>query len=244
MLNQLGRVRRLAMVALFAAGWFFRDWAATGFDQQARDAQQVLSEKAEHTQRQQQNSDQRQILSLLKRIELEQRKLSPGVTQSEIDVKEAKLRVKEVKEEGKALSDDANAFLALLPRVEGNGKRAQHEKIAKNAVAIAQKVTSLEEPTGAQSMEQEDALEDKLEDLLDESLNATWDLGDAWDELETAAQKDQEEASSTAQTSRAVAWIGTLISALLAGDWTKALGMLTPGGNAGKEGAGGEGTAV
>ena len=61
--------RRLLTLAVFGVVWFYRDYKATAFDEQEREAQEVLSKEQDHKQRQKQESDQREMMGLLARID-------------------------------------------------------------------------------------------------------------------------------------------------------------------------------
>lgn len=222
MLNKFGGVRRIAVLALFGAVWFFRDWAATTFDQQEREAQQVISEKAEHQQRQAQNADQRQVLKLLSFIALEQGKMSGSVSDEQAEAAEARLWSKEAKDAGVAMVADVTAFRNLLARVENDPKRKDHEDLATEAEGVAGRLKN------QKPLDEDDDVA-AVEALEDEWIKVDAKLGTAWDELELAAQTDQANASGTASFSRMVAWIGSIISALLMGDWSKALTTVTGG---------------
>ena len=235
MLKKGVRARRLLTLAVLAVVWFYRDYRATTFDQQEREAQEVLSKEQDHKQRQKQDSDQREMMALLARIDLEQRKSSGSVTPEEIDAEQARLWSKDAKADGDALAADVEEFTNLLDRVSmPSDERKQWTDSAAKASAVAKRVATLGDAVAAATEhpteEQAAALQQKLaeeEKLEDEWYDANENLTAAWDRLETAAQQDAEDANGSATTSRFIAWIGTILSALMLGDWTKAFGELT-----------------
>lgn len=245
MFKIFGRVRRLAVLALLGSVWFFRDSAATAFDQQARDAQQVISEKFEHEQHQQQSSDQKEVIGLLSRILLEQARNNPNYSAEQVATDEDQLIRREAHEASSALSEDAEALKRLLPRVEGDAKKMDdHMKTAEKAIALAKEIQSAVSNEQSQPQKEGEAAGRDVKQLLEEWEEVSGKLGVAWTDLEASARHDQEDANDTASLSRAVAWIGSLISALLVGDWRKAFGMVTSGGNPEENAASAEGTEV
>jgi hypothetical protein len=215
-----GVVRQLLTMAFIVIPWFFRDQYATTLDEQAREAQQVLSEKGDHEQRQQQNSSTREVMRLLARIDLNQRK-SVETTPDEIDAEEARLWSNDSKDNGKALEDDVKAFDGLLPRVslgDDQNKMREMEGIATNADAVAKKLEVFELTAGGMDNTRQAI---KLQGDFEQ---ADIRLREAWKDLEVAAQKDQEDASAAAKTSRIIAWVCTAIGAAMAGGLKKFLG--------------------
>jgi hypothetical protein len=229
------RVRRLLTLAVFGIVWFYRDYKATAFDEQEREAQEVLSKEQDHKQRQKQESDQREMMGLLARIDLEQRKSNASVTPEEIDAEEARLWSKDAKADGATLTDDVEEFTHLLDRVSmPSDERKQWMDSAAKASGVAKRVADLgnavaeatDHPTEEQAaaMQQKLAAEEKLED---EWYDANESLTAAWERLESAAQQDEADASGSASAARFIAWIGTILSALMLADWKTAFGELT-----------------
>ena len=229
--------RRLLTLAVFGVVWFYRDYKATAFDQQEREAQEVLSKEQDHKQRQKQESDQREMMGLLARIDLEQRKSNGTVTPEEIAAEQARLWSKDAKADGGALADDVEEFTGLLERVSmPNDERKQLTDSATKASDVAKRVATLgndveqagatQHPTEQQAAALQQRLKEE-ENLEDEWYQANENLTAAWGRLESAAQQDAEDASKSAGTSRFVAWIGTVLSALMLGGWTKAFGELS-----------------
>ena len=210
--------RRLLTMTLIAIPWFFRDQFATSLDEEAREAQQVLSEKGDHEQRQQQNSNSREVMSLLARIDLRQRTNTEN--KAEIEAEEARLWSKDARDDGKLLGDDVAAFKKLLPRISAGDDqdgRKEMEEIAAHAETVARKLEAFDAGT-----EETDSTGQTIT-LQNDFDQADISLRQAWKGLEEEAQKDQQNASATATTARIIAWVCTAIGALVVGDWKKLL---------------------
>ena len=209
---------RLLTMALIAIPWFFRDQFATSLDEEAREAQQVLSEKGDLEQRQQQNSNSREVMSLLARIDLKQRTNTEN--KADIEAEEARLWSKDAKDDGKLLGDDVAAFKKLLPRIsagDDQDRRKEMEEIAAHAETVAKKLEAFSaDPEETDSTGKTITLQNDFE-------QADISLRQAWKDLEEEAQKDQQNASATATTARIIAWVCTAIGALVVGDWKKLL---------------------
>jgi hypothetical protein len=224
MFKKGGIGRRLLTMALIAIPWFFRDQFATSLDEEAREAQQVLTEKGDHEQRQQQNSNNREVMSLLARIDLKQR--TNTEIKADIEAEEARLWSKDAKDDGKLLEDDVTAFKKLLPRISMGDdleRRKEMEEIATHAETVAMKLESLNATT-----EETDSTNQTVT-LQNDFDQADIGLRQAWKDLEEEAQKDQQNASAAATTARSIAWVCTAIGALVVGDWKKFLAGFTGG---------------
>jgi hypothetical protein len=211
-------------MALIAIPWFFRDQFATSLDEEAREAQQVLTEKGDHEQRQQQNSNNREVMSLLARIDLKQRTNTEN--KADIEAEEARLWSKDARDDGKLLGDDVAAFKKLLPRVSAGDdqeRRKEMEEIAAHAEAVARKLEAFNAET-----EDTDSTNQTIT-LQNDFDQADLGLRQAWKDLEEEAQKDQQNASATAATARVIAWVCTAIGALVLGDWKKFLAGIARG---------------
>jgi hypothetical protein len=218
MFNKGGIGRRLLTMALIAIPWFFRDQFATSLDEEAREAQQVLSEKGDHEQRQQQNSNNREVMSLLSRIDLKQRTNTEN--KADIEAEEARLWSKDARDDGKLLEDDVAAFKKLLPRIsagDDQARRKEMEEIAAHAETVAKKLEAFDPGTEETDSTGQTIILQNDFDQADISLRL------AWKDLEEEAQKDQQNASATATTARIIAWVCTAIGALVVGDWKKLL---------------------
>lgn len=225
MFKKGGIGRRLLTMALIAIPWFFRDQFATSLDEEAREAQQVLSEKGDHEQHQLQNSNNREVMSLLARIDLNLTTKTES-NLNDINAKETRFWSEEAKADGRLLEDDVASFNKLLPRVsmgDDQKKRKEMEDIATHAGAVAKELEVFD-PTTAETESTKPASQ-----LQDDFDKADLDLRQAWKDLEEAAQKDQEDASAAAKISRIIAWVCTAIGALVIGDWKKFLTGFTGG---------------
>jgi hypothetical protein len=175
-------------------------------------------------QRQQQQSDNREVMSLLARIDLRQRTNTEN--KADIEAEEATLWSKDAKDDGKLLGDDVAAFERLLPRVslgDDVQKRKELEEIAAHAETVAKKLQAFDAETqGTDSTGQVITLQNDFE-------QANLGLRQAWKDLEEEAQKDQQNASAAATTSRIIAWVCTAIGALVVGDWRKFFAGFTGG---------------
>jgi hypothetical protein len=194
-------------MALIAIPWFFRDQFATSLDEEAREAQQVLTEKGDHEQRQQQNSNNREVMSLLARIDLKQRTNTEN--KADIEAEEARLWSKDARDDGKLLGDDVAAFKKLLPRVSAGDdqeRRKEMEEIAAHAEAVARKLEAFNAET-----EDTDSTNQTIT-LQNDFDQADLGLRQAWKDLEEEAQKDQQNAG-----------------ALVLGDWKKFLAGIAGG---------------
>jgi hypothetical protein len=215
---------RLLTMALIAIPWFFRDQFATSLDEEAREAQQVLTEKGDHEQRQQQNSYNREVMSLLARIDLKQR--TNTEVKADIEAEEARLWSKDAKDDGKLLEDDVTAFKKLLPRISMGGdleRRKEMEEAATHAEAVAKELEAFNAETAeTDSTNQTITLQNDFD-------QADIGLRQGWKDLEEEAQKDQQNASATATTARMIAWVCTAIGALVVGDWKKFFAGFTGG---------------
>src|SRR5664279_4700334 len=187
MFNKGGIGLRLLTMALIAIPWFFRDQFATSLDQEAREAQQVLTEKGDHEQRQQQNSNNREVMRLLARIDLKQR--TNTEIDTDIEAEEARLWSKDAKDDGKLLGDDVSAFKKLLLRVSMGGdqeRRKELEEIATKAETVAGKIEAFNPVT-----EETDSTGQAIT-LQNDFDQADIGLRQGWKYLEEEAQKDQQ----------------------------------------------------
>jgi hypothetical protein len=226
MFKKGGIGRQLLTMALIAIPWFFRDQFATSLDEEAREAQQVLSEKGDHEQRQQQNRDNREVMSLLARIDLKQR--TNTEIKKDIEAEEARLWSKDAKDDGKLLGGDVAAFKNLLPRVSMGDDRERRKEmvdIATQAETVAKRLEAFNPET-----EETDSTSQAIT-LQNDFDNADIGLRQAWKDLEEEAQKDQQNASAAATTARIIAWVCTAIGALVVGDWKKLLAGFAGGDN-------------
>jgi hypothetical protein len=224
MFKKGGIGRRLLTMALIAIPWFFRDQFATSLDEEAREAQQVLSEKGDHEQHQLQNSNNREVMSLLARIDLNLTTKTES-NPDDINAKGARFWSEEAKADGKLLEDDVASFNKLLPRVsmgDDQKKRKEMVDIAAHADTVAKELEVFVPPTETEGTGQAITLQDDF-------ATADNDLRLAWKDLEEAAQKDQQDASAAATIARVIAWVCTAIGALVVGDWKKFLAGFTGG---------------
>ena len=224
MFKKGGIIRKLLTMALIVIPWFFRDQFAASLDVQAGEAQQVLTEKGDHEQRQQQNSNNREVMRLLARIDLKQR--TNTEIDTDIEAEQARLWSKDAKDDGKLLEDDVAAFKKLLSRVsmgDDQENRKRLEEIAEQAETVAKKLEALSPETG------ETDTKSPAITLQNDFDQADIGLRQAWKDLEVEAQKDQQNASATATTARIIAWVCTAIGALVVGDWKKLLAGFTGG---------------
>jgi hypothetical protein len=224
MFKKGGLGRKLLTMALILIPWFFRDQLATSLDEEAREAQQVLTEKGDHEQRQQQNSNNREVMSLLARIDLKQR--TNTEINTDIEAEEARLWSKDAKDDGKLLGDDVSAFKKLLLRVsmgDDQERRKELKEIATKAETVAGKLEAFNPVT-----EETDSTGQAIT-LQNDFDQADIGLRQGWKYLEEEAQKDQQNAGAAATTARIIAWVCTALGALVVGDWKKLISGFTGG---------------
>ena len=217
MIKRGGKWGQLGTMALVAVPWFFRDELATKLDEHTRDVQAVLAEKSNHEQRQQQDSDQREIRDLLTRIDLTQKANNQEVSPEKAQAEAAEHWGRTARDEGSALAEDAESLRTLGERVSmGDDARKTLDTTTASADGIAVQLKALE--VKADATEEDDK---KIEALLAGYGTADEALGQAWASLASAAENDEKTSQSLATTTRFIAWLFTAIGALLAGDWKK-----------------------
>lgn len=118
--------REVIAFAMIAVPWFLRDELASRMEQRATDAQQVLTEKDEQQEQQQQISDQRDMLRRIGEIQTEltvvDGKVDKEVTKEEVEERARKSDDEFLgnffKEAGSDLGDSAGKLDELMQRVK------------------------------------------------------------------------------------------------------------------------------
>ncbi len=217
--------RQVIAIAMIAVPWFLRDELAGRMDQRATDAQQVLTEKDNQEEQQQQVEDQRDMLRRIREIQGQLKvvdvKLDPQVTEGQIEDQARKSDDEFLdgyfKEAASDLADGADKLTDLMQRV---GLSSDQKQKLDGAAAAAHKT--------AHDLEgfNQDASEDEIDVLyknLGESQSA---LVKAYDELSTVADQERARSTRNAEIARGAAWVLTALATVLMGNWKRLLGGL------------------
>jgi hypothetical protein len=217
-----GKWRKLIALAMIAVPWFLRDQLAARMDKRATVAQQVLTEKNDQQQRQEQVQDQRETLDRLKDIQAKLDEVDAKVEgkdeneiQKRADESYVKLTSDLFEEEGLALNQSADNFDGLLKKVDMDSATSRKlEEMAEQAGNTADKLLAFNS----------NPQEDDIESLFDELSDTQDKLVDGYEKLDTAATKERDESTRRADFFRNLAWVFTGIGAVLMGDWKKLFG--------------------
>jgi len=208
---------------MIAVPWFLRDELAGRMDQRATDAQQVLTEKDEQQEQQQQISDQRDLLRRIGEVQAQLRlvdaKVGSKVSEEEL-AEEARKSDDEFlgnffKEAGTDLGDTADELGELMQRVKlPSAEQEQFGGVAEAARKTAHDLESFD-PNASES-------------VIDAQFNALSktqdDLVDAYEKLSNAAEQERDRSTKYANIAREVAWGFTAFGTALLGNWKKLLG--------------------
>ncbi len=215
--------RQVIAVAMIAVPWFLRDELASRMDQHAADAQQVLTEKDEQQEQQQQISDQRDLLRRIGQVQAQLRlvdaKIGSKVSEEELAEETRKSDDEFLgnffKEAGADLGDTADKFGELMQRVKlPAAEEDQFGVVAEAARKTAHDLESFD-PNASES----------VIDAQFDALSKTQDgLVDAYEKLSKAAEQERDRSTKNAKIAREVAWGFTAFGAVLLGSWKKLLG--------------------
>lgn len=208
---------------MIAVPWFLRDELAGRMEQQATEAQQVLTEKDEQQDQQQQTSDQR---DLLRRIGQVQAQLS--LVAAKVDAKLSEEEIAErarksddeslvnfFKEAGRDLGDSGDRFDELRQRV--GLPPAEEDQLGRIAEEARKTAHDLDTFTSNASEPAIDAQFDALSKTQD-------DLVGAYEKLSNAAEQERDRSTKYAYIARGIAWAFTAVGAAILGNWKKLLG--------------------
>jgi hypothetical protein len=215
--------RQVIAVAMIAVPWFLRDELAGRMEQRATNAQQVLTEKDEQQEQQQQIGDQRDMLRRIGEIQAQLRlvdaKVDSKVSEEEIEEQARKSDDEFLgnffKEAGSDLGDSADKLDELMAQV--NVPSAQADQLSQAAAAAHKTAHDLEsfDPNASETVI--DAQYNDLSKTQD-------DLVDAYEKLSNAAEQERDTSTRYANVARGVAWVFTAIGTVLMGNWKKLLG--------------------
>ena len=215
--------RQVIGVAMIAVPWFLRDELAGRMEQRATDAQQVLTEKDEQQEQQQQISDQRDLLRRIGQVQAQLR-LMDAKGDSKVSEEELAEQTRKsddeflgnfFKEAGTDLGDAADKFGELMQRVKlPSAEEDQLGGVAEAAHKTAHDLESFD-PNASESVI--DAQFNALSKTQDE-------LVDAYEKLSKAAEKERDRSTKYANIARGIAWAFTAIGTVLLGNWKKLLG--------------------
>lgn len=221
--KQGGKYQQLIAVAIIGVPWFLRDELASNMEQRATDAQQVMTEKDEQQEQQQQISDQRDLLRRIGQIQAQLRLVDAkvGSKLSEEEIAEQTRKSDDeflgnfFKEAGTDLGDAAEMFDELVQKV----KLPAAEQNQLSGIAEAARKTS-------HDLESFDP--NASESVIDAQFNALSktqdDLVDAYEKLSKAAEQERDRSTNYANIARGGAWAFTAIGTVLLGNWKKLLG--------------------
>lgn len=215
--------RQVIAVAIIAVPWFLRDELASRMEKRATDAQQVLTEKDEQQEQQQQINDQRDMLRRIGQIQAQLRlmdakvdsKVSEGEVEEQIRKSDDEFLVNFFKEAGSDLGDTADKFVELMQQVKLPS--AQEDQLSRVAAAAHKTANDLEsfDPNASES-------------VIDAQFNglskAQDDLVDAYETLSNVAEQERDRSTKNANIARGAAWAFTAIGTVLVGNWRKLLG--------------------
>jgi hypothetical protein len=213
---------RLLAIAMIVVPWFFKDQLAASMDKKAELAQQVLAEKNQQLDIQDQAKDQREVLTRLRAIQgqldVVQAK-AENADQSAIDATEEQsnldLMSSYFEDEGKALAKSEDTFEGLIDRIDLDPAVTKElEDLAAKASTTADNLRAFDSNPDSKQI---DSLYTALNDAHDQ-------LADGYDKLDDAANKERDASASLAGVFRGVAWLCTALGALLMGDWRKLFG--------------------
>lgn len=221
--KQGGKYQQLIAVAIIGVPWFLRDELASNMEQRATDAQQVMTEKDEQQEQQQQISDQRDLLRRIGQIQAQLRVVDAkvGSKLSEEEIAEQTRKSDDeflgnfFKEAGTDLGDAAEMFDELVQKVKlPAAEQNQLSGIADAARKASHDLESFD-PNASES-------------VIDAQFNALSktqdDLVDAYEKLSKAAEQERDRSTNYANIARGGAWAFTAIGTVLLGNWKKLLG--------------------
>ena len=215
--------QQVIALAMIAVPWFLRDELAGRMEQRSTNAQQVLTEKDEQQEQQQQINDQRDMLRRIEEIQGQLRlvdaKLDPKITEEEIENQARESDDKSMgsffKEAGSDLGDSADKLDELMQQV--NLTSDQENKLSGAAAAAHETAKGLEsfDPN---------ASEQAIHSLFDGLSKAQDDLVEAYDTLSNVAEQERRRSAKYADIARGAAWAFTAVGTVLIGNWKKLLG--------------------
>ena len=216
--------QQVIALAMIAVPWFLRDELAGKMEQRSTNAQQVLTEKDEQQEQQQQISDQRDMLRRIEEIhgqlKLVNTKLDPKVTEKEIENQARQSDDKSMggffKGAGSDLGDSADKLDELMQQVKLTSD--QENKLSSAAAAAHETAKSLE------SLDP-NATEQTIDALFEGLSKVQHDLVDAYDTLSNVAEQERNQSTKYANWARGLAWAFTAIGTALMSNWKKLLGV-------------------
>ena len=220
--------RQVIAVALIAVPWVLRDVLAANMEQQATDAQQVLTEKDAQEAQQQQISDQREMLDRIAEIQeqlkLVDAKLNVNASDDEIEAQAEKADARSLDkifaEAGSDLGDAANKLNELKQQVALNSD--QDKELSGAATKAHEKAEGLKSFDASVAGAEIDAQFEELSTVQN-------DLVKAYETLAAAAEKDRDRSTLYANIARGLAWVLTAIGTLMLGNWKKLVGVSEEG---------------
>ena len=170
--------QQVIAVAMIAVPWFLRDELAGRMEQRATDAQQVLTEKDEQQEQQQQISDQRDLLRRIGQIQVQLGLIDAKVGSKAVSEEEIAEQARKsddeflgnfFKEAGTDLGDTADKFDELMHRVKLTS--AEEDQLGGVADAARKTANDLEsfDPNASESVidAQFNGLSKAQDDLVD-----------------------------------------------------------------------------
>jgi hypothetical protein len=215
--------QQVIAVAMIAVPWFLRDELAGRMEQRATDAQQVLTEKDEQQEQQQQISDQRDLLRRIGQIQVQLGLIDAkvGSKVSEEDIAEQARKSDDeflgnfFKEAGTDLGDTADKFDELMHRVKLTS--AEEDQLGGVADAARKTAHDLEsfDPNASEAV---------IDSQFNELSKTQDDLVGAYEKLSKSAEQERDRSTKYANMARGVAWAFTALGTVLLGIWKKLLG--------------------
>jgi chromosome segregation ATPase len=215
--------RQLIAVALIAVPWFLRDELAGRMEKRAADAQQVLTEKDQQQEQQQQINDQRDMLrrigEIQDRLKLVDAKVDPSVSAEEVEAQAKKSDDEFLgdffKQAGSDLTDNADKLQELMQQIDLPADlNDQLNAVAKSARDNAAELGKFNP----------DASESEIDTLFNNLSKSQDELVDAYEKLSNVAEQARNRSTNYANIARGVAWVFTAIGTVLMGNWKTLLG--------------------
>lgn len=192
-------------------------------EKRAADAQQVLTEKDQQQEQQQQINDQRDMLrrigEIQDRLKLVDAKVDPSVSAEEVEAQAKKSDDEFLgdffKQAGSDLTDNADKLQELMQQIDLPADlNDQLNAVAKSARDNAAELGKFNP----------DASESEIDTLFNNLSKSQDELVDAYEKLSNVAEQARNRSTNYANIARGVAWVFTAIGTVLMGNWKTLLG--------------------
>lgn len=228
--KRASRWLRILSLALMAGAWIAKDFVAASLDEARDEAQQVLTQKEAHESRQEQSRKQNEADRLLTSIEARLR-IREDADKRQDELKElieelnVALELKSFEEEGDLLEANANTLKTLGGQIalEAN-KRLTLMKVADEEMETGKELVALAAALGGKKPDElTDQDEEKAEALATKYEKSNRKLSEEYEVLHKAAEDARDQSAEWAKVFRSIAWLSTLLAAMMVGDWRKVL---------------------